>query len=276
MKRIFLSVTFILFLVSSLLAQDVVSVMDVFKESRKPNVVIVDARSDAKYKADAHIRNAVHVPYAALQNNTPYHGALKTPEEIAKVLSKNGVTADKKIIVYDGGTGKYAGRLYWILKYMGAKDIKMLNGGLEAWKAKRKPITKNPTMAKKGQFKAALNNTILAKMADVKKGSAVLLDVRSAAEFNGTDGKSKGHIPGSINIEYKEVLDSKGMLKNNADLSTLFGKLGGKNKEIIVFCATSVRAGIVFLALKGAGYTNVKVYDGAYNEWVHAGNKLDK
>ena len=131
-------------------------------------------------------------------------------------------------------------------------------------------------MAKKGQFNAAPNAAILAKMADVKKGSAVLLDVRSAAEFNGTDGKSKGHVPGSINIEYKEVLDGNGMLKSNTDLGSVFSKLGGKNKEIIVFCATSVRAGVVFLALKGAGYTNVKVYDGAYNEWVHAGNKLDK
>lgn len=274
MKRLILTIGTVLFLTASLLAQDLISVNDLNTAIRKKEVIAVDARSDAKYKADAHIRNAVHVSYKDLQKSSNVKGELISTSQIAAILGKNGISADKPIVVYDGGSAKYAGRLYWILKYTGAENVRMLDGNLKAWKAKRKPITKNPTMARKTRFNASVDKSIIATMADVKKGSAALIDVRSAAEYNGSDKKSKGHIPGAINIEFKKVLDGNGKLKNNAAISQLFSKVGGKNKEIILYCGSSVRAGVVFLALKGAGYTNVKVYDGAYYEWESAGNKI--
>ncbi len=88
----------------------------------------------------------------------------------------------------------------------------------------------------------------------------------------------KGHIPGAINFEFKKVLDAQGKLKSKADLTSMFTKAGmTKSKPIILYCETSVRAGILFLALKHAGYTKVKVYDGAFNQWIAtASNKVAK
>jgi thiosulfate/3-mercaptopyruvate sulfurtransferase len=275
MKKL-LSLATLLFVVVALNAQDLISVMDLNKAIMKKKVTVIDARSDAKYKADAHIKNAIHVAYDELAQTAPIKGLLKSTDEIAKILGEKGLAADKPIVVYDEGSGKYAGRMYWILKYMGATDVKMLDGNMKEWKAKRKPITKNPTMAKKATFTPNVNAAIYASIKDVKAGGATVIDVRPAAEYNGTDGKSKGHIPGALNIEFVNVLNDKGLMKSNEEIASVFAK-APKSKPVILYCATSVRAGVVYLALTKAGYTNVKVYDGAFNEWTaDAANKVEK
>jgi len=276
MKKITLLASMILFVVVSTMAQGLITVQELNKAIMKKSVVVIDARSTAKFKADAHIKNAVNVAYADLQLTTPVKGVLKTPGEIAKILGNKGIDGKKPIVVYDEGSGKYAGRVYWILKYMGVDNVKILNGNLKGWKAARKPITKNPTMVKKTTFTPKVNAAVYASTADVKKGGVQLIDARSAAEYAGTDGKSKGHIQGAVNIEYKKVMNDNGTVKSATDLAKVFSGIS-KSKPVVIYCETSVRAGIIFFALTEIlGYTNVKVYDGAYNEWVAKGNTVVK
>lgn len=268
--------TFLFLLGSSIMAQDLISVSDLNKAIMKKSVVVVDARSAAKFKADAHIKNAVNVAYSDLHQTAPVKGVLKSTDEMAKILGAAGVDGKKPVVVYDEGSGKFSGRVYWILKYLGVSDVKILNGNLKAWKAARKPITKNPTMVKKTTFTAKINSPVFATAEDVKKGGVVLIDARSAAEFSGTDGKSKGHIPGAKNIVFEEMLNADGTMKSAADLAGVFAGID-KSKAIIVYCETSVRAGIVYFALTSVlAYPNVKVYDGAYNEWISLNNSVEK
>src|SRR6056297_3172725 len=111
MKKIFFSIGILFLLATSVVAQDIIEVNDLYKAIRKKSVVAVDARSDSKYKADAHIRDAVHVSYKDLQKSSNVKGMLKSTSEIAKIIGKNGITTDKPVVVYDGGSAKYAGRL---------------------------------------------------------------------------------------------------------------------------------------------------------------------
>ena len=276
MKKTALLTGMILFIMVSTMAQGLISVKDLNKAIMKKSVVVIDARKSSKFKADAHIKNAVNVPYADLQLSAPIKGVLKTPAEIAKILGSKGIDGKKPIVVYDEGSGKYAGRVYWILKYMGVNDVKILNGNLKGWKAARKPITKNPTMVKKTTFTPNVNKAVYATAADIKKGGVQLIDARSVAEFAGTDGKSKGHIPGAVNIEYEKVMNDDGTVKSATDLASVFSGIN-KSKPVIIYCETSVRAGIIFFALTEIlNYTNVKVYDGAYNEWIAKGNTVKK
>ncbi len=272
-----LTAMFLFILGTSVKAQDLISVNDLNKAIMKKSVVVIDARSSAKFKADAHIKSAVNVGYKELQQTAPIKGVLISTAEIAKMLGTAGVDGKKPVVVYDEGSGKYAGRVYWILKYMGVSDVKILDGNIKAWKAARKPITKNPTMVKKTSFAPAVNASILATMADVKKGGIQLIDARAAAEFNGSDGKSKGHIPGAKNIEFKQVLNADGTMKSATDLSATFAGID-KSKPVVLYCETSVRAGIIYIALTSVlNYSNVKVYDGAYNEWISdQSNKIVK
>ena len=254
--------------------QDLISVKELASKLSDPNVVVVSAQKPDKYAA-THIKGSINVPPAVLTIDEPIEYILNTPAKMAKILGEAGISNTKEIILYDNGTSKYSGRLYWTLVYMGAENVKILNGELKAWKTGRKPITKTPTKGSPTTFTVNLKPQYLAKMDEVKKAttnaSYVIIDARDADEFAGTDESDlrKGHIPGAINIDYKEMLDAKGMLKSKDALAALFTAKGvSKDKTIIIYCASSVRASIEFFALTSIlDYPNVKVYDGAFNEW---------
>jgi thiosulfate/3-mercaptopyruvate sulfurtransferase len=188
-------------------------------------------------------------------------------------MGKHGVDFDKEIVLYCN-KGSNAGRMYWIMKMMGAANVKLLDGNLDAWKAARKPVTRMPKMPKKTTVNASLNRTSYLTMADVKsqrgKSNVVLVDARKDEYFNGTDPKSKGHIEGAISINSDLMRDEKGLIKSAEELNKLFASKGvTKDKEIILYCQTSTRAGLLYTIMTTKlGYKNVKVYDGAYNEWI--------
>jgi thiosulfate/3-mercaptopyruvate sulfurtransferase len=269
--------------VQYIFAQDVISASELAKISKKPDVIVVSVRSTADYKK-VHITGAVHVDMKELYTNQPVESMLKPATDVAKVLGSKGISESKQIIVYDEGTGKSAGRMYWILDYMGASNVKILNGGMKGWRAARKPVTKNPTNVKAATFSPNVDKSKWAGIAEVKKavdnGSFVLVDARSVAEFKGTDQTDirKGHIPGAVNIEFSQVLKADGTLKPAAELKSLFEKAGvTKDKTVIVYCKSSVRAGMIYFALRsGLGYANVKIFDGAFLEWqADASNKVE-
>ncbi len=279
MKKI--NIIFILALIIPLsftYGQDVITAQELAKIVKKENVVLVSTRTTSDYKK-VHISGAVHINHSDLYNADPVKNMLKSPAEIAKVLGAKGISESKTIVLYDDGTGKYAGRMYWILSYLGAKDVKILDGHMAAWKAARKPVTKNPTKITPATFKATVDKSKMATMAQVKATSGVIVDARSPEEFKGTATTElkKGHIPGAINIEFKNMMDAKGKIKPVADLQKIFESAGfTKGKEVILYCESGVRAGIVYFVLTSAlQYPNVKVYDGAYLEWqATASNKI--
>lgn len=282
MKKIFISIGIIaLFLLNGTMAiasNDIILSKDLFKIMNNKDVVIVSAQKESEYQK-VHIKNAVFINHKDLYNADGIQSMLKPSSDIAKMLGDKGISNTSTIVVYDQGTGKYAGRLYWILKYMGCNDVKILDGQLKAWMGARKPITKNPTSVSKLMFTANVNKSILATMADVKSDNFLLLDVRSAAEFIGTEGETerKGHIPGAKNMEYKEVLTDAGAFKSKEEIQAVTTKVGlSTDKPVILYCTSSVRAGIVFAAFTDIlGYTKVKVYDGAFYEWEASTNKVE-
>lgn len=262
----------ILFIASAISAQDVISVNDLAKISKNKEVVMIWAGADDGYKV--HITGSVNIPHTTLCKNEPVRNLIKTPAEMANILGENGISPDQTIVVYDEGSGKYAGRMYWLLKYLGAPNVKMLNGNMTAWKAGRKPITGAPKKLPAATFTPKVDAAQLATMDEVKKAignaSYVIVDARTPEEHAGTAETElrPGHIPGAVNVNYETVMDSKGLLKSNDALKAMFESKGiTPDKTAIVYCETSVRAGIVYLTLKGLGYPNVKVYDGAYLEW---------
>ena len=255
----------------------IISAKDAAKLSKDGKAVIVSARPVKDY-SKKHVKGAVHIDHAALYNAEGIKSMLKSPEEIAKVLGEKGITADSKVIIYDTGSNKAAGRLYWILKYMGAKDVDILDGHIKGWKKARKSITKKKTKIEAATFTPAVNKGIYADMAYVKSilknDKVVLVDVRSKDEFDAKakDDKNitrKGHIDGAIHFEYKNVFNDGGVVKSKDEIIAAAKAAGiTSDKEVVLYCASSVRAGIVFMALTDvAGFTNVKVYDGAYYEW---------
>ncbi|MCU4155923.1 sulfurtransferase [Carboxylicivirga sp. A043] len=277
MKRISIIAALVIYTLGAAAQGDFISVKELAGKINSKEVIIIDARKDAEYKK-VHIRNAISFPVEELSTKTPIEGLLKSDAEVCKIMGAHGVDFSKEIVLYCN-KGSNAGRMYWIMKMMGATNVKLLDGNLDAWKAARKPVTRMPKMPKKTTVTAKLNKSVYLSMADVKakksNANVVLVDARKDEYFNGTDPKSKGHIEGAVSINSDLMRDDKGLLKSAEELNKLFASKGvTKDKEVILYCQTSTRAGLLYTIMTTKlGYKNVKVYDGAYNEWVTA-NKV--
>jgi len=272
-KKMFVLILGLLF-VQVALGSDLIEAEALSKIIKDKNVVVISAQKASLYN-DFHITGSISLPPANLTQSDPIPYMLKSVSEMEKILGAKGVSQTHTIIVYDEGSSKYSGRLYWTLKYLGATDVKILNGGIESWKAIRKPVTSSPTKLKATTFTANVQDQYLASLTEVKKATSdasyVIIDARSDDEYAGTNETTlrKGHIPNAIHIDYKDVLASNGDVKSAEQLKALYTANGvTPDKTIIIYCKTSVRAAIQFAALNSVlGYENVKVFDGAFSEW---------
>ncbi len=248
-----------------------------FKKENK-DLVVIDARKATDY-AKMHIIKSVNVPYKDLYKDGLSAGLIKDPAALAAYFGKKGISNTSAIVIYDDGSNKYNSRVYWVLKYMGAENVQLLHKNMNQWKMARIPLTKAIVPAKKAVFTPKVNKAISAEMSVVKASltnvNTILVDTRDAVEYDGSYKDSEGHIPGAINIPFKEVLNANGSFKTKAELEALASKYGlTADKEIILYCKTRVRASVAYFALKNIlEYPNVKVYDGAYNEWVSSAVK---
>lgn len=274
MKKHILFVIAVIFLLALSASAQIVTPKALADMMKDNNVLVVSARKATDYKK-VHLNGALNVWHMGLYKDGSIKGVLKSPEEIAAVLGNSGISTDKKIIVYDGGDSKFAGRMYWILKYLGCKDVHVLDGQMKMWRKARKPVTRKATAVSSATFQIDLNEGMIVSKAYVKAhrsdAGVVLVDVRSKDEYDGKEGliERKGHIPGAIHFEYTNVLNEDGTLKSKADLEKVTKDAGiTQDKEIILHCETSVRAGIVYLAFTTIlDFPKVRVYDGALYEW---------
>lgn len=262
---------------SSLMAQgDIISAADFMKMFKtNKNMIIVDASKADSYKK-SHIKNAVNIPHKSLYKGGDIEGLIEDPAKLASIFGSKGVSETKTIVVYDGGSQKYSSRVYWILKYLGAPDVKILHKDMAAFRKARVPLTPIPGKVKAATFTPKVNANIYADIAQVKAGNAVLIDARTTEEFDGTTDKSAGHIPGAVNIGYKDVLNATEGFKNKAEMEKFVAANNlSADKPIIVYCNTGVIATVIYVGLSNVmGWDNVKVYDGAYKEWEGKGNKF--
>jgi thiosulfate/3-mercaptopyruvate sulfurtransferase len=280
MKKIkFIVLSLVILLIGTQLASaqgDIISAAELSKKIKaKEKITIVSVRKASNYKK-SHLKNAVNIDLKKLVSNTPPEGFLHKPAELAKIFGSKGIDGKNLIVIYDDGKMKYAGRLYWIFKYLGVKNVKVLNRNLKTWKAARLMITKSPTKIKPTTFTPKIDQSIYVDIAwmktHYKDANVVLIDVRPLDQYNGTSTKplSKGHIPGAKNMNYEKITNGLNGLKSKAEIKALSEEVGATTgKTIVLYCGSSTRAGIVYLAFKTIlGYPNVKVYEGAYNEWV--------
>lgn len=262
MKKIIL-VSLILMFTAHLSAQ-LISVDELSKIIKNPNVVVIDARPAGDY-LKTHVDGAINIDVTSLCDNSVIEGTLKKPAELALILGNNGVAKNSKIVIYCK-TGVSAGRMYWILKYLGCDDVTILDGHMNGWFAGRKPITKVPKKLSATTFTPSVNSAIFVDKAYVKSklssAGTVLVDSREKADFDA------GHIGNALNIpSSKSINDSK--LKSVSDLTANFASVP-KDKEVICYCKTGTTAAFTYFVLKSIlKYPNVKVYDGAYLDWVH-------
>ena len=191
-----------------------------------------------------------------------------------------GIGANSRVVVYDGKGLFSAARAWWMFRVFGHDRVQILEGGLPAWIAAGYDTEQGePTVARPGEgFVASHQPAWLADVEGVKaalsSGSHIVVDARSASRFAGEEAEPRpgvrpGHIPGSTNLHYAQILSGDpAVLKPLPELEALFGDVGAVHGQpVVTTCGSGISACLLALALHELGRSPVAVYDGSWAEW---------
>jgi len=238
------------------------------------DLCLIDVRPAEQF-AQGHISGAVHFDLFGLSLVDTRQAPLQAfMYMIHHVLELRGVTETKEVIFYEQNSGMRAARGLWFLEYFGHPNVRMLDGGIQAWKAAGFSVTREAVSPRAATFKASERREVLATADDVldslnKKGFAIL-DTRSEGEYFGTQVRAArgGAIPGAIHIEWTDNLDTGGKFKPNAELQAMYSHAGiTPEKEVLSYCQGGYRAAHSYVALRLLGFAKVRNYIGSWKEW---------
>ncbi len=193
---------------------------------------------------------------------------MKPPEAIAQLLGAHGISNDSTLVIYDESTGPLAGFVYWLLKYIGHQDVRVLNGGWHAWQKANAPVTREVPQFQPCPYVVQVDpgqrSTAEWIQEQAQRNDLVLLDARSDGEYY------MGHIPGAVNLSFDAAIDySNQMLKSPEELKRQFEEVGVvPDKEIVAYCGSGSRSAHTYLVLKALGYPRVRNYDGSMMDWA--------
>ncbi|NEA51368.1 sulfurtransferase, partial [Streptomyces sp. SID10815] len=184
-------------------------------------------------------------------------------------MRRAGVRADRPVVVYDGGQGWAAARAWWLLRWTGHADVRVLDGGLAAWEGELETAVPEPA---EGDFTPAPGAVPLldADAAGELALSGLLFDARAGERYRGEVepiDRVGGHIPGAVSAPTTENVGPDGRFLPAAELRARFGALGaGDSKEVGVYCGSGVSGAHEVLALAVAGIP-AALYVGSWSEW---------
>ena len=249
-----------------------------------PNVCIADCRfalADAslgrKQYEEGHIPGAQYFDLDQdLSSPIGPHGGrhpLPDTEALTAKLRQAGISRDTLVVVYDNQFGGMAGRLWWLLKYYGHQQVKVLNGTFDGWVANGYPTTTDVVSRSAGDFEPRLQRQLLATVDDIwdtlEFGKDIFIDAREVVRYQGRlepIDPVAGRLPGARNAFWRDTTDEQGiwhcrpLAKTVADLP--------KDYPLIVYCGSGVTACPVVLGLMDLGYTDVRLYAGSWSDWI--------
>ena len=259
--------------------------VDQHKNDPKVRVAEVDYDPTANYTL-GHVPGSVLIDWKA-DINDPLTRNIVTKQACESLLQRVGVNDDTTLVLYGDFNNWFAAFAFWVFKYYGYKDVRLMNGGRKKWLEEDKPVTKDIPSHAKGNFKASepdSNIRVFLRYVRDTLGSKILVDVRGPKEFTGEilappeypteHAQRGGHIPGAVNIPWGQAVNEDGTFKSADELQKLYQSKGvAADKEVISYCRIGERSSHTWFVLKYLlGYPNVKNYDGSWTEW---GNMID-
>ncbi|WP_263078123.1 rhodanese-like domain-containing protein [Endozoicomonas sp. Mp262] len=253
-----------------------------FVQNHLDKLKIIDARG---YKAylKGHLPGAIVTDWQSLSNmdgnsGDKQWGTLAENGRLEKQIQKLGITNQDAIVVYSdtpNGWGE-EGRIAWSLISAGFSNVKLLDGGYPNWQQKNYSTSLLPALfIKDSDFVINVrDNSLTINTSTLQENYTriTLIDTRTEEEFKGATnyGETRGgHLPGAINIPFNHLLNDDGTLKSGQEIETLMAKAGiSKDSDIVTYCTAGIRSAHMLIALKAAGYRNVRNYDQSYYRWA--------
>ncbi len=213
-----------------------------------------------------YINGAININYEKFVTSDKHR---KSVSELAAILGAAGISETDPVLIYGecqecGGGPSAATFAYWIMKYLGHKKVKLLDGGIDDWVAAKKPTAREPVVLPAKNYTPSINQNLLATYEYVKSGIPQIVDAREPGDI------SAGSIPKAINIPYDRVLSGK-KIKDEAALKRLFADLN-KYRPVVVYSNSAVKGSMVWFVLTLMGY-DARLY--SWQDWYENQPKLN-
>jgi thiosulfate/3-mercaptopyruvate sulfurtransferase len=250
-----------------------------------PGITLIEVDEDTTAYEKGHIPGAVGWNW-----NTDLHAATGRDyvdqEGLSSLLQQAGVGPDTTVVLYGGNNNWFASYAYWLLRYLGYDNVKLLNGGRKKWELESRELTSevpSPTPTD-FQVSGSVNEGIRAYRDEVLGqvqggGGAKFVDVRSPEEFRGEklapdhlpqeQAQVPGHIPGAANVPWAKAANDDGTFRSADELKEIYDGAGvGPDAEVVAYCRIGERSSHTWFVLTELlGYGNVKNYDGSWTEY---------
>ena len=238
-----------------------------------------NAGRDAKAEYDA-----AHIPGARffdideisdLRSDLPH--MVPPVEKFMSRMRAMGVGDGHQVVVYDSVGMFSAPRVWWTFRLMGKADVAVLDGGLPKWLAEGRPTEDIAPVLRDRHITVSRQANLVRDVTQVaaasKLGDHEIVDARSPGRFSGEEAETRpglrsGHIPGSKNLHYRQLLNPDETMKTPEQLRAAFQAAGvDLSRPVITTCGSGVTAAILSLALERIGHRQHALYDGSWSEW---------
>lgn len=247
-------------------------------------IVVVDARwSRAKKPYDSYA--TAHIPLAVFCDpeldlaGVPSREAGRNPlpdiERVHDAVRRWGVRSEHLVIVYDAGDGLFASRAWWILRWAGLENVRVLTGGLAAWEADGNETAFGPgNLPQPGTIAVSEGNMPVASLDDVRTWSerGILVDAREPSRFEGRSERvdlQAGHIPGAVNLAARSLQNADGSFLPVEQLRERFASVGIEDgRNVAVYSGSGLHSSLFIQAMVEAGITGASLYVGGWSQWA--------
>lgn len=248
----------------------------------KDGLVVLESDEDVLLYEIGHIPSARKIDWFTELNDAVLRDYL-TAEDFSKLLSEKGIKRDDTVVIYGDKSNWWAAYALWVFKLFGHPDVRLLDGGRDAWIAEGRELTREveavvptdyPVVLRDDSKIRAFRDDVLAHI-----GQA-MIDVRSPEEYTGErthmpaypdEGALRGgHIPGARSVPWSRAAGENGVFKSRAELEAIYlGEAELKNGEdVIAYCRIGERSSHTWFVLKYLlGFETVRNYDGSWTEW---------
>jgi thiosulfate/3-mercaptopyruvate sulfurtransferase len=248
-----------------------------------PNVRVFEVDVDTTAYDQGHVAGAIGLNWKTQLQQHPVRDLLSKPQ-LETLLSRSGVASDTTIAIYGDNNNWFAAWFFWLLKYYGHADVRLVNGGRAKWLAEQRPTTTAVPAFPATRYSAKSPDPSVRALREyvldtVEKNGKKLVDVRSPKEFSGEllapenlpqEGAQRaGHIKGAVNVPWATAVAEDGRFKAADELERIYGDKGlDGSTETIAYCRIGERSSHTWFVLKYLlGHEKVRNYDGSWTEY---------
>ena len=203
---------------------------------------------------------------------------LPSEDEFAARIGELGIGNDTHIIVYDTHGLMSAARAWWMFRVFGHDFVGVLNGGFAKWQAEDCLVSNQPAETQVSRFETRYHAELVADMAEIRQRLAAdvgqIVDARAAERYSGEaeeiwPGRRRGHIPGSLNVPFPDLLNpADKTLLSAAEIRARFDRANvNVDRPPIMSCGSGITACVLAFGAHLIGQSDCAVYDGSWAEW---------